>query len=262
MKHLVMGTRLIFGAWMLANGANHFFFAFWPMPVGHEPLAAQLMDAAVHSRLFDVAMAIQLVTGALILAGAFVPLALCVVMPVSTCALFWSAILDRQAVGATVALVGFVLNGALMLAYIDHYRGVLVRHAPTLGEASGRVNFESAFVHPNGRTTREEFIPALIVLLAVVAFYALLVTGRTALWSLLVIVFPAVILHTRRLHDLGHSAWLLLLPAVLMVAAFAVWLGGIANAPLLQSVLPPAAFAGAAGFAAWGCIAKGTPRIA
>jgi hypothetical protein len=132
---IVLIARLIFGGWMLANGANHFFFSFWPTPTGHEPLAIQLMAAFLHSRLFDVAMAIELVAGALILAGWLVPLALCVVMPVSTCALFWAAILDHQPVGALIALVAFGLNGALMLAYIDHYRGVLERHALTLGEA-------------------------------------------------------------------------------------------------------------------------------
>jgi uncharacterized membrane protein YphA (DoxX/SURF4 family) len=135
MKHLTLVARLVFGAWMLANGINHFFYSFWPEPVGHEPLAAQLMAALVHSRLFDVAMTIQLVTGALILTGFFVPLALCVVMPISTCALFWSLILDHQPVGAVLALVAFALNGLLMLAYLDYYKGALQRHALMLGEA-------------------------------------------------------------------------------------------------------------------------------
>ena len=135
MKQLILVGRLIFGAWMLGNGANHFFLSLWPMPTGHEPLAVQLMAALVHSRLIDVAMAIQLVTGALILTGFFVPVALCVVMPISTCALYWSLILDHQPVGAVLAFAAFALNGILMLAYIDYYRGVLQRHAPSLGEA-------------------------------------------------------------------------------------------------------------------------------
>ena len=135
MKQLVLVARLVFGAWMLANGANHFFLSLWPMPTGHEPLAIQLMAALVHSRLFDVAMAIQLVTGALILTGFFVPVALCIVMPVSTCALYWSVILDHQPLGAVLALAAFALNGLLMLAYIDYYRGPLQRRALTLGEA-------------------------------------------------------------------------------------------------------------------------------
>jgi hypothetical protein len=135
MKHFILVARLIFGAWMLANGANHFFFSLWPLPTGHEALAIQLMAALAHSGLIDVAMAIQLVTGALILTGFFVPLALCVVMPISTCALYWSAILDHEPIGAVLALIAFALNGVLMLAYIDYYRGALQRHAPSLGEA-------------------------------------------------------------------------------------------------------------------------------
>jgi hypothetical protein len=135
MNTLVLAGRLIFGAWMLVNGANHFFLTLWPEPAGQEPLAVLLMDALVHSGLLDVAMAIQLVTGALILTGFFVPVALCVVMPISTCAVYWAVILEHQALGAVVALAAFALNGFLMLAYIDYYRGAMQRHALTFGEA-------------------------------------------------------------------------------------------------------------------------------
>jgi uncharacterized membrane protein YphA (DoxX/SURF4 family) len=134
MKQLTLAGRLLFGAWMLANGVNHFFFPLWPVPTGHEPLAMQLMSAFVHSGLFSVAMAIELVAGALILTGFFIPVALCVVMPVSTCALYWSAILEREPVGAVLALVAFALNGLLMLAHIEYYKGALQRRALSLGE--------------------------------------------------------------------------------------------------------------------------------
>ncbi|MEP7313254.1 MAG: hypothetical protein ABI859_11775 [Pseudomonadota bacterium] len=135
MKQLAPVGRVLFGAWMLANAINHFFFPMWAEPTGHEPLAVQLMDAFVHSRLFDVAMAIELVTGALILLGVLVPVALCVLMPVSICALYWSLILEHEPIGAVVALAAFLLNGLLMLAYIDYYQGALQRHALALGEA-------------------------------------------------------------------------------------------------------------------------------
>jgi hypothetical protein len=135
MKQLILVGRLVFGAWMLANGANHFILSLWPIPAGHAPLAVQLMDAFVHSGLFSVAMLIELVTGALILTGFFVPVALCVLMPVSTCALYWSLILDHEPLGAIVALIAFALNGLLMLAYLDYYKGALQRRALTLGEA-------------------------------------------------------------------------------------------------------------------------------
>ncbi len=135
MKPLILAGRLIFGAWMLVSGVNHFFVHLYPEPVGHEPLAAQLMAAFVHSRLIDVAFTIQLVSGALILTGFFTPVALCVVMPVSTCALYWAAILEHEPLGAALALAAFALNGLLMLAYVDDYKGVLQRSALSLGEA-------------------------------------------------------------------------------------------------------------------------------
>ncbi len=134
MKALVVPVRILFGAWMLANGLNHFFLALWAEPAGHEPLAIQLMDAFVHSGLLDIAMAIELGSGVLILLGRFTPAALCVLMPVSTCALYWSAVLDHRLLGALLALLAFALNGGLMLGYLDYYRGALQRRATTLGE--------------------------------------------------------------------------------------------------------------------------------
>jgi len=133
-KHLALAGRLIFGAWMLVSGINYFFVSLYPMPTGHEPLAMQLMSALAHSRLLDLVMAIQLVTGALILVGVFVPLALCVVMPISVCAAFWE-VLDHEPVGVLLGLAAVALNGLLMLAYIDYYKGVLQRHALAIGEA-------------------------------------------------------------------------------------------------------------------------------
>ena len=135
MKHLVLAARLIFGAWMLINGANHFFLHLYPEPVGHTPLAIQLMTALKDGWMLDVAMVIQLAAGALILAGLFVPVALCVVMPISVCAAFWAVILEHQPAGALAALVAVGLNALLCLAYIDYYQGMLQRHALTLGEA-------------------------------------------------------------------------------------------------------------------------------
>ncbi|HYP80063.1 MAG TPA: hypothetical protein VEQ17_07230, partial [Steroidobacteraceae bacterium] len=44
---LVVAARLVFGAWMLLNGANHFFFSFWPTPAGQQPLSTELMSALV-----------------------------------------------------------------------------------------------------------------------------------------------------------------------------------------------------------------------
>ena len=254
-QQLVLAGRVIFGAWMLANGINHFFLPMWSVPPGSEPLAVTLMGAFMHSGLLGVAMAIQLVAGALILAGVLVPVALCVVMPVSTCALFWAAVLEHQPLGTLLAFAAFLLNGLLMLAYLDSYKGALQRHSDSLGETSGgRMVFDSLFVSSNGRTTRSEFVPALITLLAVVAFYAFIVKGRTAQWCLVVLLYPAIVLHARRLQDMGRSAWLLVIPAVLMIGAFAIWLKGITPDAAVASVLPLVALVVSGAFALWGCL--------
>lgn len=137
MKNLVLAGRIVFGLWMLLNGANYLFLSLWPAPVGQEPLAVQLMTALVNSRLIDVAMAMQLIGGALILAGILVPLALYALMPISTCALFWAAILDHQPLGALLALAAFALNGLLMLAYLAYYRDTLQRRPLAFGEKEG-----------------------------------------------------------------------------------------------------------------------------
>ncbi len=258
MRPYTLVGRLIFGAWMLANGANHFFYPLWSLPSGHQPLAIQLMSALVHSGLLGVAMAIQLVSGALLLTGFFVPLALCVVMPISTCALFWSVILDHQPAGALTALIAFALNGLLMLAYLPYYQGALQRHALTFGESTGESkSFSLVYVNPNGRSARGQFIAALLVLLLVAWFYEYIVTGLTAHWCLFMLVFPALMLHARRLHDMGYSAWLLLLPGVLGVSAFGIWLKFANFGALLNTDIPVAALIVSAGFALWGCAGSG-----
>jgi uncharacterized membrane protein YhaH (DUF805 family) len=116
------------------------------------------------------------------------------------------------------------------------------------------MTFDSLFANPNGRTSRAEFIPALLTLLAVVAFYAFLVRGRTGQWSLAVLIFPAMMLHARRLHDMGHTAWLLLAPAILMATTFAIWLDLVSLGTQLDAAVPLVALAVSAGFALWGCM--------
>jgi uncharacterized membrane protein YhaH (DUF805 family) len=255
-QQLVLAGRLIFGAWMLINGANHFFLSFWSTPSGHAPLAVELMGALVHVHLLDVAMLIELVTGALILTGFFVPAALCVVMPISTCALYWS-ILDHQPLGLLFGLAAFALNGLLMLAYLEFYKGALQRTALTLGESGRSMIWDTLFVNPQGRTSRGQFTAALIPLAFVVWCYAYSGPNLYAPWDLLVLVYPAVVLHARRLHDTGRTGWLLLVPAVLTVTAMGIWAHRISLGAQLDFAVPLAALVVFVGFALWGCIGKG-----
>ena len=119
------------------------------------------------------------------------------------------------------------------------------------------MNYEALYVNPNGRTSRSQFVPAMITVLAVTAFYAFIVTGRTAQFCNLVLLYPTFILLTRRLQDMGHSAWLVLTPLVLMLATYAIQLGYFNLGDALDGVLPWAAYAVSAAFILWGCLGRG-----
>jgi hypothetical protein len=194
----VLAGRVLFGAFMVISGANRLFGPFLPVPVGHTPLAAELMTALVDSRLIYVVAGIQLITGALILLGLFVPLALCVVMPLSICAAFWAVVLDRTTGGAAVALASLALNAWLMLAHIDAYRPLLKRRALAAGEQPGEGrSYDRLYAIPLGRVSIAQFAGAFILLAIVAAFYHFVVTGGTAFYALLTLAYPAAVLVAR-----------------------------------------------------------------
>jgi uncharacterized membrane protein YhaH (DUF805 family) len=215
------------------------------------------MGALVNSRLLDVCMLIELVAGALILLGYFVPAALCVVMAVSTSALFW-AILDHQPLSLILSVVAFALNGFLMLAYLPYYKGALQRAPLTLGESDYRASWNTLFVQPGGRTSRGHFMAALIPLALGILWYAFKGPAIDyASWGVLVLLYPAVVLHVRRLHDMGLTGWLTILPALLSVVAMGIWAHRISLGAQLDGTVPLVALVVFLGFALWGCIARG-----
>jgi len=251
-KQLVLAGRMVFGLWMLLNGANYLFLSFWAAPSGQEPLAMQLMSSLMNSRLLDVAMAMQMIGGALILAGLFVPLALCALMPISTCALFWAVILDQSLLNGSLALIAFALNGLLMLAFLPSYLGSLQPHALAFGETEGPNKFDALYVDPRGRTTRALFVPAMATVLVAIAFFDYFVPGRTGQFCMLVLVYPASVLLAQRLRDMGYSAWLVLGPLVPVLALFAVALGYISLGNTIAGVLPWLVLATAGALVIWG----------
>ncbi len=254
-QQLVLAGRLLFGAWMLLNGANYLFLSLWSAPTGQGPLAMQLMTALVNSRLLDVAMAFQLVAGAMLLAGAFVPLALCALMPITVCALFWALILDQQFLNTALALIAFAFNGFLMLAYLSHYQGVLERHALAIGEtAGGQDHYDALFINPKGSTARAVFVPALMTVLAAVFFFGYFVTGRNAEFCMLTLMYPLFVLLARRTRDMGLPAWLVLVPLMVVLASFAIRLGYVSLGGMPGMLLPWVALVIAGLLAGLGCM--------
>lgn len=119
------------------------------------------------------------------------------------------------------------------------------------------MTFEQLFVDPRGRTSRAAFVPALVVVIAVVVFYSWLVRGRTGLFCLLVLVYPAAVLHARRLHDMTRSGWWLAVPLGLLLVSFGIWLKYLSLGPQLDAVLPRAAIALCAAVALWCALGRG-----
>jgi uncharacterized membrane protein YhaH (DUF805 family) len=261
LQQLVLAGRIIFGVWMLLNGANYLFFGLWTMPTGHEPIAAELMGSFVHSGLMSVAMLIQLITGAFILTGVFAPAALCVVMPTSVCALFW-ALLEHEPLSLLLAVAALALNGLLMLAYFGYYRDALQRRVLTLGESEQAPTFDSLYVFSHGRTSRKHFMAALIPLAIAAWDYTHSGPGPYNSWMVLVLLYPAVVLYARRLHDMGHSGWPLIVPAGLTVVAMAIWAHRLDFGVQLDLAVPVVALAAFIGFTVWGCIDKGNAGTA
>ena len=116
------------------------------------------------------------------------------------------------------------------------------------------MNFLDLFTNPIGRTSRGQYIGGLIPFVAAVVFYYLLVKGLNGEWVLFTLLYPAFMLHARRLHDMGLTAWLLILPGALIGVAIRPHVG---PRTALENTLAEASLAVMAVIALWCCIAKG-----
>jgi hypothetical protein len=129
-----------------------------------------------------------------------------VVAPLSVCAAFWAVVLDRTAGGAAIALVALALNVWLMLAYIEAYKPMLKRRALAAFEQPGEGrSSDTLYAIPLGGVSLAQFVPALVVLALVAAFYHFVVTGGTAFYALLTLAYPAAVLLARLAQGMGRG---------------------------------------------------------
>jgi uncharacterized membrane protein YhaH (DUF805 family) len=118
------------------------------------------------------------------------------------------------------------------------------------------MNFDSVFADPTGRLSRNNFVGGLVVLLLVVALYVFVAkAGRNGDWVLVTFLYPGFVMHARRLHDMGKTAWLLLVPG-LPAIAFA-WLHLFLPQSELHTPMGWLAAVLTVAFAAWGLVGKG-----
>jgi len=121
-KKIDIGARIVLGLILLVFGLNK-FFQFMPMPEMPEAAGA-LMGAFMETGYIMPMIAIvEVVTGILLLAGLFVPLALVLLAPLSLNVILFHIFLDPAGIAA--GLIVFLLNLYLLLAYLDHYKPIL-----------------------------------------------------------------------------------------------------------------------------------------
>ena len=218
----VMIGRIVLGLAAVLFAVNILFISGAPQST--QPLAAQLMSSLDNSRLLQVASIMQILAGVLLLAGMLVPLALTILMIITSNGLFWAVFLNQTPLLAVLSLAMFAVNGLLMLAYLPCFKGTLERFSMAAGEEHSS-SYDNLFVSPYGTTGKAGFIPALITVLAAMAFFGYFVPGRTADFCMLVLTYPLFILLIRRVRDMGRNPWVVSVPLLFVLIAFDVQLG-------------------------------------
>ena len=129
MKYAVWFVRLVFAAWMIPAGLNHFYPIF-PQPMGNQPLSTEMITALLDTGLFTLVKATELLAGLMLLTGFYPRLAVVLCLPVSFCVWYYDVPLEGWSSGA--ARYGWAVLGcnvALLLAYFGGYRPMFALHS-------------------------------------------------------------------------------------------------------------------------------------
>jgi hypothetical protein len=93
-----------------------------------------------------------------------------------------------------------------MLMYIEAYRPLLKRRALAAFEQPGEGrSYDTLYAIPLGGVALARFVPALVLLLVVAAFYHFVVTGGTAFYALLTLAYPAAVLLARWVQGMNRG---------------------------------------------------------
>jgi len=122
----VVAARVVLGLIYFVFGLN-FFLHFLPTPPSSGGVADAFLGGLFQSGyFFPMLKSIEVVLGAFLLIGLFVPLALVVLMPISLNILLFHAFLAGN---ATMGIVIVLLNLYLAWAYRDYYKPLFNRKA-------------------------------------------------------------------------------------------------------------------------------------
>ena len=129
MQYAVWFVRLVYAAWMIPAGLNH-FIRLYPQPTGNQPLSTEVFTALLDSGLFTLVKAVELLAGLAVLFGFRLPLMLLAVLPVSFTVWYWDTELQRWWTGSAVyGWAVLTCNVLLCLAYWPRYQAMFARDA-------------------------------------------------------------------------------------------------------------------------------------
>lgn len=132
---LAYAVQFFFGGWYSYNGLNY-FVEFTAAPPGSSPLSRELIGALEHTGLFAVVKAVELVTGALLLANRFVPLALAAATPVSLAIVWVMWVMNGGAVGTVVGLLVLLFTAITAFARLGSFLPMLAFDDLELGRST------------------------------------------------------------------------------------------------------------------------------
>lgn len=109
MKYATIAARLLLGLIFVGFGLNYFLKVI-PIPEGMPPEASSYLSLLMASGYLTVVKVLEIVGGALLLVGKFVPLGLVIVMPITAnILLFELCLLQKPGIAVVMAALGVFL---------------------------------------------------------------------------------------------------------------------------------------------------------
>lgn len=120
----VYAAQFFFGGWFVAHGLNQ-WLEFFPRPKGSSPIARDLIMALNASGLFDVVKIMEVITGVLLLANRFVPLAVILSFPVALSIAHLNLMSNPDITSKIVGVLIMALLGLIAVGHLDKFLPML-----------------------------------------------------------------------------------------------------------------------------------------
>ena len=126
MRILAILARVLFGLTFVVFGSNYFYgFLQIPTPDSDTP-AAQFLGVLAQTKYLTVVKVLEIVGGALVLLGLFVPLGLTILTPiVVNIVLYHIFMLPTEPSSLVLTTTLMTLNSLLIVAYWPSFKGLL-----------------------------------------------------------------------------------------------------------------------------------------